>query len=228
MNEESIPKTFEELKNQIDIYLEDLKRTVSTIYTTYVRPFCEVGGNFEDFLIPFEDLIKLPPNSVKLRKFLFHIFTKLDIYHQKQLSDPLPEKEFNYILTTIRMVSPLAMAINESSLPNFIYEIENVHFRYFPQTIEKYKELLGLALKEPKFQSVDNINQSEIIARKHYHDAAQTPKKVKPKINVPTIGYSILPHQKSNLNHTVHVRMRRPKHGPNSKVPPSSSSSLKH
>ena len=146
-DDENIPKTLEELKKKIYICLEDSKISVSMIYTTYVQPYSQINGSFSVFLTETDELLSLPPSFFKIRKIIFHIFLLLDIYHQNSLEDPLPEKEFQEILTLIRVISPLAMALQETTLQKFFSELEIVHGNNYPITISKFKDLIGIAIK---------------------------------------------------------------------------------
>ena len=178
-DDENIPKTLEELKKKIYICLEDSKISVSMIYTTYVQPYSQINGSFSVFLTETDELLSLPPSFFKIRKIIFHIFLLLDIYHQNSLEDPLPEKEFQEILTLIRVISPLAMALQETTLQKFFSELEIVHGNNYPITISKFKDLIGIAIKEPKFRDIDDASDEKVVVRKHYKDASQDSPKIK-------------------------------------------------
>ena len=213
-DDENIPKTLDDLKKKINTCLEDPKISVSTIYTTYAQSYSQINGSFTDFLTDTDELLSYPASFFKVRKIIFHIFLLLDIYHQQSLSDPLPEKEFQNVLTLIRVISPLAMALQETSLQKFFSELEIVHGNNFPLTISKYRDLIGIAIKEPYFKDVDDDNNQNSVVRKHYKDASQETPKVKEEKPKTSENYSVLPHHLSFINRSVHVRIKKPKHRP--------------
>lgn len=216
-DEENIPKTLDQLRAKINTCLEDPKISVSTIYTTYSQPYSQINGSFQDFLTNTDELLSLPPNVYKIRKIIFHIFLLLDIYHQDLISDPLPEKEFQNVLTLIRIISPLAMALQETTLQKFFSELEIVHGNTYPLTISKFRDLIGIAIKEPSFKAIDDENDQNQVTRKHYKDAIQEIPKAKEEKPKQKENYSVLPHQSSFINRSVHVRVKKPKHRPNEK-----------
>ena len=225
MDDENEPKSIEDIKKIVSIYLNDEDRMVSSIYSTYIRPFCQLGVSAKSFIENNENLAELPANMVKIRRTLFKVCLLLDSFSEDGLPDPLPKEQFQQILKMIQMISPLAMTLNESTLINFINELKIVHDSCYPITIEKYRSILGLALKEPKFTILDESENN--IHRKHYDDAMhenRKEKEKKPPIVVPG-GYGILPHQKSFINRSVHLRLHRSKikNGPSSKAAPLSS-----
>lgn len=216
-DDENIPKTLEDLKKKINTCLEDPKISVSTIYTTYAQPYSQINGSYTDFLTETDELLSLPASLFKVRKIIFHIFLLFDINHQQSLSDPLPEKEFQDILTLIRVISPLAMVLQETSLQKFFSELDIVHGSNYPLTILKYRDLIGIAVKEPNFKDIDDDNNQNAIIRKHYKDASQETTKAKEEKPKTNGKYSVLPHHLSYINRSVHVRIKKPKHRPTDK-----------
>ena len=225
MNQEddNTPNSLEDIKKKISICMEDPKRSVAIAYTSYVRPYVEILGSFTDFFIETNQIFSLPPNILKVRTVLFQIFLLLDMYSSEKIPDPLPDEQFTKVLTMIKQILPLALILQETALNTFFSELDVVQGDKYPETLNKFKNLLGIALTEPKFKSEDD--EQNPVQRKHYKDSNRATlhsQKEKSPLQRPISGYSVLPHHLSFINKSVHVRIRKPKHGPSSRSYPNS------
>jgi hypothetical protein len=199
-----------EVRSRVLSFLNETGRSVSSIYTSYVRPFAEVGGSFSDFLISSDELLHLPPNTIKIRMHFYQIFLRLDLYAQDGTPDPLPDDQYKEICSLIRAVSPLAFALGSAYLVGLLGELRTVHFAKFPETIQRIEDDLGVSDREPTFLEPEEVKKK----RTHYREAA--PEAPRPLAPVVGRGDSrgLLRGRTVELGKTIKVRIKKSHHGP--------------
>ena len=205
----SQPLTIEGLKSKILFLVGEPDSLVSTIYSTYVRPFCEGGASYAEFLVPKEELFRAPATIQKIRLFLFQVMTQLDVFYQENVEDPLDGGEYKQILLLVRMISPLAAALGGETLVSFMNDLMVTHMYRYPQTIERLQSDLGLAEKRPVWEG-DRAEK-----RIHYQDSVPVPQKPQaqpqPAVRAPPHGLFL--NRPSLLSRTVKLRIKKSKHG---------------
>lgn len=205
----SQPLTIEGLKSKILFLVNEPDSLVSTIYSTYVRPFCEGGSSYSEFLVPREDLFRAPATMQKIRLFLFHVMTQLDVLYQENVEDPPPDSEYKQILFFARAISPLAVALGSETLQLFIDELIVTHGDRYPRTLQKLQRDLGLVDKEPEWEG----DREE--KRVHYREKLPETE----KSQIPLMANSRPPphglflNRTSLLSRTVKLRIKKSKHG---------------
>jgi hypothetical protein len=197
-----------ETRSHVLSFLNEPIRSVSSIYTSYVRPFVEIGGPLSDFLISPEELRRLPPNVVKIRMHLYQIFVRLDLCAQSGVPDPLPDESYQQISLLIRSISALAFALGSKFLLGLLTELRTVHFDRFPQTIQRIEDDLGVSDKEPTFPEPKASGK-----RTHYRDSPEKPKALGGIAKGEPHG-GLLRGRQFGLEQTVKVRIKKSHHGP--------------
>lgn len=207
--------TLQNIKDIVKLNLEEPNRSVSTAFTTYVRPFCDIDGDYSEFSIPLSELLSMPPNIQKIRFFFYQIMLLLDSYHKLGVPDPLPDKEYQHILIHLRSVTPLAMALSDGILVKFFNDLIVVENDYYPQTLELLQNSLGIDDKKPHYE-VPSVE----IERIHYHEMPEQkpepPKKPKTMLS----NHPMFTHMSSMLGKTISIRVKRPKHRPETHTKP--------
>jgi hypothetical protein len=160
-------ESLEQLKSRVLVLLDDVERSVSTVYSSYVRPYCEIGGSGSDFLFSSEDLRSHAPNIQKVRLYLFQVMTLLDCFWHDGIGDPLPESEYHTILLLVRSISPLSVAIGGDVFMSFLVQLRTVHGELFPRTLNELETDLGISEKEPDFGEPELVEK-----RVHYADGS--------------------------------------------------------
>ena len=218
----SIPSTIDELKSQIYIMLSDTERSIVAIFTSYIRPFCENGTSYQEFLIPLEEIITLPPVLKKLRMAFYRVIIEFAILKEINSKDPIDDSKYENIIKELRMILPLALAMNGSMMKSIIDNLQSIFDEYFSLTFIKLKNDLGINEKiETMTYDIPEVN----LKRVHYNDQKIVKKNDEKKFESPmkallansrnTIG-----NQKSFLDRTVKIRVKKPKHGPQGRTKP--------
>ena len=205
----SQPFTIEMLKSKIFFLINEPDGLVSTVYSTYVRPYCDQGGSYSEFLIDRDELFSLPARIQKIRMFLFQVMIHLGLLSQENVEDPIPDDEYASILLLVRAISPLAVAYGSEVLMNFLHELAVTHYDVYPNTIQMLHESLGVVDKQPVWE-VDRLGK-----RIHYQETIpfepQKPKLLDERINRPP-PHGLFLNRPSLLSRTVKIRVKKSKH----------------
>jgi len=142
--------------------------------------------------------------------FLFQIMAHLDTCWQENPEDPLVDDEYDAILRLTPVVAPLAAAIGHDTLAAFLDELGVTHGDRYPTTLGRLRRDLGVAGEDPEFPAFDAPPR-----RLHYRDRA-----VEPERSAGRAAPGIFPGRSSYLGRTVRLRVKKSKHGPESRVKP--------
>jgi hypothetical protein len=195
----------EELKAKLSVLLNESDRSVSTIYCSFVRPFCEATDSFSDVLFPADELFSRPPSLFKIRLLLYEIIAQLDAFSHLGLQDPLPHNESQSLLFPLRSISALAIAIGSDFFRSLVNEFRTVHADRWPLTLAQLEEAVGISGREPEFQFVPFTGK-----RTHYREAdpATPPKPLTTAIR------GVFPIQGPQIERVVRIRIKKTEHGP--------------
>jgi hypothetical protein len=196
----------DDIRTKVFVLLSDPSRAVSTTYGSYVRPFCEIGGRFSDFLFPDDELRAQPPTILKVRMYLYQLLVRLDHCAQCEIDDPLPLPAYRPILALARVVSPLAGAMGQDVVVSVFEELRTVHAPRWERTLMRLEDDLGISPNEPNFDIPDPPQR-----RAHYQESAPAPTARQPP---PTARGGLFHGQAPELERVIRVRIKRTKHGP--------------
>ena len=199
--------TIEMLKSKILFLINEPDSLVSTVYTTYVRPYCESGGSYSEFVMDRDELFAMPAKMYKIRMFLFQVMIQLGSFMEQNIEDPIPESEFSLILMLVRAISPLAVAFGPDVLKGFLDELMVTHYDLYPKTIEELQVRLGIVDRQPVWE-VDKLEK-----RIHYQETIplELPKsKLQEAARPPPHGLFL--NRSSLLSRTVKIRVKKSKH----------------
>lgn len=166
--------SIEDLNFLIDQKIKEENDNVSSIYMSYIQPFCSSGGKCDDFLVPKEILVQFPPGTTKIRRYFLQILILMGIFHSQDKPDPLPDNNMKEVLLLISSIAPLAPLISETMLLDMFEELNSVHGEIFPQSIIFLMKSIGITEDEMSEDSFEE--KTESCRRIHYEDgkAVQT------------------------------------------------------
>jgi hypothetical protein len=193
---DAIPASPEALKAKVTVLLNEPDRSVSTIYTSYVRPFGQFTGTFPVLLFPEHTLRSHPATLTKVRFFLYQLMVQLDVFAQSQFPDPLPSDVYPVPLDLVRSISPLAVAIGGELFTSFFTELRTVHCDRWPATIIQLESDIGVSQTDSDF-----VVPVPPGRRTHYHEASSS------VARSPKLGSGA-------VSRVVRVHIKKTRHGP--------------
>ena len=200
----------EELKKTVETRINNENESVSEIFFSCIQPFFNAGGDLNEFVTSLEFLQQLPPSIIKLRRFLLQILVLFEIFRSKNQKDPLPDESIKQVLLLIQLISPLALSISINILNGVFEEIQAVHGKCYPQTINELMKKIGIAPNDPSFSET-----TQTVRRIHYEDG-----------DAILTGLESQPEKTLLNNHPLfrgnatNKNIQKPKHGPNSASKP--------
>jgi hypothetical protein len=201
------PASPEAVKSKALVLINEVDRSVATIYTSYVRPFCQFTGTFPSVLLTEEELWSQPPTIIKVRMFLYQLMVQLDAFAQSEFDDPITADAYRVVSALVCMVSPLAVAMSRDVYPSFFQELRTVHNQRWPLTIAKLEDDVGFSAREP-----DLVIPPFPDKRTHYKDASPAQLTAPPRHTFN--GDGLFHSRAPELGRTVKIHITKTRHGP--------------